>query len=576
MIEEKKGHLVLTLHNHLPYVIGHGTWPHGMDWLNEAAAETYVPLLEMLERLRDEGIKAGLTVGITPVLAEQLDSEVFKDDFDKFLEHKIASAAENAEEFRLTHDPEMVKVAEMWRDHFGYIRELFNVRFQRNLLKGFRKLQDDGCIEIITCAATHGYLPLLGNDENVRAQIMTGVRTYKKHFGRAPKGIWLPECAFRPRYRWSRPVETDNNEPVLRAGVEEYLHDAGIKYFYVDTHVLQGGKPMGTYLERFDALRLLWDRAEAEREKEFEPVEVSHLNPYLASSHLGIKPVAFYTRDPETTVQVWSGEHGYPGNGHYLDFHKKHHPGGHRYWRVTSAKSDLADKEPYQPEKIENIVHEQGHHFSQLVTGLLEEHHKKTGKPGMISSQYDGELFGHWWFEGQRWLESVVRAFDQHDTVAITPGGKYLEMFPPEQIINIPEGSWGEGGHHYIWLNKENEWSWKLIYEAEDTFLEIARELGDRQGLAREIIEQMARELLLLESSDWQFLISTVSARDYAEARVEVHYNNVLRLGDIAREAMIGSDIAAGNMEFLRQCQETDKVFEIDLDDWVKPIELKE
>jgi len=566
------GYITLVLHNHLPYVIGHGMWPHGMDWLNEAAAETYVPLVEMLERLQSEGIKAGITVGVTPVLTEQLADERFKQGFDSYLQQKIEAAAENAASFSRMGNERKRSLAENWRAYYEKIRSLFNDRFGCDLIARLRALQDDGCIEIITCAATHGYLPLIGLDECVRAQINTGVESYRRHYGRDPKGIWLPECAYRPRYAWRPPVDGDDTEPVLRAGVEEFLHDAGIKYFFIDTHLLQGGKAIGVYLERFEALQQLWKQFE----KEYTPRELDATKTpygiYYASSTGGDKPVAVFTRDPRTTLQVWSGDHGYPGNGHYLDFHKKHFPGGHRYWRVTSAKSDLADKQVYEPERIEGIIDEQSDHFVRLATDLLSENQGPDGTPGVVCSPYDGELFGHWWFEGPRWLEAVIRKFDSNPDVKQVTASAAMEAIPPHHVVDIPEGSWGEGGFHYIWLNDWNDWTWRHIYEAEKAMVETALRLGDREGLAREIVEQMARELLLLESSDWQFLISTWSARDYAEARVDRHYSNFKRLHSIADLALEGETVPGTDMAFLQECRTTNSIFEINLENWSGPL----
>ncbi|MFA5729434.1 MAG: 1,4-alpha-glucan branching protein, partial [Candidatus Neomarinimicrobiota bacterium] len=94
-----KGYFSLVLHSHLPYVINHGEWPHGMDWLYEAAAETYIPLLREFDSLVADGISPNITIGITPILAEQLAAERFKDGFVHYLDVKIKAALENREEF---------------------------------------------------------------------------------------------------------------------------------------------------------------------------------------------------------------------------------------------------------------------------------------------------------------------------------------------------------------------------------------------------------------------------------------------------------------------------------------------
>ena len=568
------GYATLVLHNHLPYVIGHGMWPHGMDWLNEAAAETYIPLIDMTRRLLNEGIRARITMGVTPVLTEQLADGRFKQGFDSYLEQKIEAAEEDAKTFISYGNDHRRELAARWRSWYQHKRRLFNEEYDRDLVAQLRKLQDEGAIEIITCAATHGYLPLIGRDECVRAQIMTGVESYRRHYGRDPRGIWLPECAYRPRYAWKPPVG-EETEPVMRAGVEEFLHDAGIKYFFVDTHLLQGGEAIGVYLERFEGLQQLWKQFEQEYHPREIEADKKPYGIYYASSTGGKKPVAIFARDPQTTVQVWSGEHGYPGNGAYLDFHKKHYPGGHRYWRVTSAKSDLADKEVYDPAPIEGIILEQSEHFVHLLANLLRENRNPDGAPGLVCSPYDGELYGHWWFEGPQWLEATVRKLDAHPEVQQATASEAMEAAPPHRVVNIPEGSWGEGGFHYIWFNDWTSWTWRHIYEAENAMVETARQLDGRKGPAAEIAEQMARELLLLESSDWQFLISTWSARDYAEARVDRHARNFRRLRAMVDKLLKGEELQPTEMNFYETCRSTNSIFEIKLEHWSDPVSLE-
>ena len=347
-----KGYLSFVLHSHLPYVLSHGRWPHGTDWLCEAAAETYLPILRMLGELIAEGHHPKLTIGLSPVLCEQLADDSFKNEFVAYLNQKLKAAQHDAEEFTKYGQDSMLANAHLWESFFSRSLDHFN-DIGHDILFEFRKLQDGGYVEIITCGATHGYYPLLSRDESLQVQTKAAVKNYEKHFGRKPRGIWLPECAYRPRYEWTPPVPISGRQDgYLRKGADEFLTENGIDFFIIDSALLKGGKSIGVYIDRFESLKLLWGEFEKQyhpRDEEFDktPREV-----YLVSSHAeGKKPTAVYTRDPETGLLVWSGEHGYPGDGHYLDFHKKRFPGGHRYWQVTSAKSDLADKLEYNHEE---------------------------------------------------------------------------------------------------------------------------------------------------------------------------------------------------------------------------------
>jgi len=570
----KLGSFTFVLHSHLPYVLSHGQWPHGMDWLNEAAAETYIPILNVFGRLLDEGIKPKVTVSITPVLAEQLADRTFKDGFKHYLEIKIAAAVKDEEQFKLYNNTHMASLALMWNNYYTGILTDFTERYKEDLVFAFRRLQDEGAIEIITSAATHGYLPLIGSDESINAQIKEGVAVYKRHFGKQPKGIWLPECAYRPRYKWNFPIE-NTGEAYVRKGIEEFLYDNNIKYFVVDHHLLEGGKAIGVYLDRFSGLRKLWAQFENESEqKDAGWKRHSPYNLYLVSSTGGEKPVAIFVRDPKTGVQVWSGKHGYPGDGNYLEFHKKHFQGGLRYWKITSAETDLGGKMEYDPDAVIGRVRENAGHFKDLVKGILNEHLKTEGKPGIVTAPYDAELFGHWWFEGPQWLYYVLKWLNADPEIELITAGEYIDKNPPKDVVSIPEGSWGEGGFHWIWYNDWTRWTWKNIYKAESIMKDVSAKYTKTADTdIKRMSKQLARELLLMESSDWQFLISTWSARDYAELRFNGHYNDFIRIYKMIQAKASGNNLSTGDWEFLGDCEKKDCLFsDVDVKWWQKEV----
>ena len=569
------GYFTLVLHTHLPYVVGHGRWPHGMDWLNEAVSECYIPLLNVFNELRNEGVNFKVTINISPILAEQLASREFSDEFLQYLDMRIKLAEEDEIEFKRTGRKNLAEVAKFWKEFYLGIKRSFIDAYHTDLLSAFRSLQDSGHIEIITCAATHAYLPLLALDTSVQAQIKLAVKTHEKYFGRKPEGIWLPECAYRPGYKWRIPVELEQNlTPVEyeRKGVEEFLSENDLKFFFIDTTRLRGGKTIGVYIERFEGLRKLWEQFESQvkyrPEEEKSPYEI-----YLVGSGKPEKrPVAVLTRDPKTGLQVWSGEWGYPGDAWYLDFHKKKFPSGLRYWRVTNPKADLADKLEYELEKVEERLEENSSHFVDLITATLKEHYDKTGKPGVLTAPYDTELFGHWWFEGPRFLKKVFQKLSNSEFVKPATASEAIEKSNPTTVVSLPEGSWGEGGYHYIWLNKDTEWTWRHIYPNEFKMREFAKKFhnsNDEKLIF--MLKQLARELVLLQSSDWQFLISTISARDYAEMRVLLHHENFTRIAEIIERYTRTGELKFEVWNFVVECAQRDKVFdEIDPKWWAE------
>lgn len=552
----------LVMHSHLPYVVAHGKWPHGMDWLNEAAAETYIPLLLGFDNIVAKGYSPNATLSVTPVLAEQLSDESFLDEFDGYLSMKVEAAQTDEQYFRKTGDDAREKIAVYWQEFYGDLRGVFNDRYGRDIVGQFRRLQEAGHIEIITCAATHGYLPLLGKDECVRAQVRQGVETYESHFGRKPRGIWLPECAYRPPYRWQPPVD-NGITPYDRDGVDKIVSEHGIEYFILDTHLLRGGDAIGQYIDRFEALKGLWDQFEqayptADRERELTP-----LRPYYTGGAGEAQmPVAFLARHPETSLQVWSGEWGYPGDGRYLDFHKKNFPGGHKYWAVTGRRVDLGDKVLYDPDVIEERLEENAAHFVDLVGEAFDE--LGPDEPGVVCAPFDTELFGHWWFEGTRWIEKVLTKMAQRTDYRAATGGEVIDTIPPRQILDVPEGSWGEGGYHYIWLNEMTKWTWHHIYEDEQAYIAAVEKYADQtdNNDLQRVLRQAGRELLLLESSDWQFLISTISARDYAELRFTHHHDVFKRFIGLVERLGAGETISDGDWLFVEENEKRDPLFE--------------
>ena len=520
------GFLTFTLHAHLPYVVNHGTWPHGMEWLHEAVAETYLPLLRVLTRLEKDGIGLHCNLNLSPILMEQLSHPVFQAEFPKYLTRKIVSAREDEAFFTQSGEQNYAETARFWQRFFTEALDHFTA-LGGNILHAFKRFHQAGLIEIITCGATHGYLPLLGTDESVRAQIRTAVQAHIRHMGEAPRGIWIPECGYRPAGPWSFPVANADGSPTPapanRIGVEQAVAESHLDFFFVDTHLVEESQPANSpYTRSAPSLPAAGMRSL------YRPAFVD--GPYTAS--IGT-PAAVFPRDPRTGVQVWSGDTGYPGDGNYCDFHKKRWPGGHRYWRVTGPHVDMGDKQPYYPQEAQARVQHHAQHFVHLVqTALRNAGPTVDGAPPILCAPFDAELFGHWWFEGALWLEAVARALQASNSgIALTSCSDYLAKYPPATFLAMHEGSWGAEGTNQVWLNPETSWTWAHIYPAELFVRAACTQATWRQTpLGTRIIAQLCRELLLLESSDWQFLITTGAARDYAELRFLTHNEQFLEL----------------------------------------------
>jgi 1,4-alpha-glucan branching enzyme len=495
-----------------------------MEWLHEAAAETYLPLIRMLGNLERDGIRFNCNLNLSPILLEQLAHPIFIAEFPNYVTRKIVAAREDEAFFIQSGDAHLAETARFWNSFFTQALEDFH-RFDNNIIKAFRHFNDIGLIDIITCGATHGYMPLLGTDESVRAQVRTAVETHIRHIGRHPKGIWVPECGYRPAGFWNYPVDFADGIPkpagFERIGVEQALSESAIDFFFVDTHLVEEGHRVPSPYELRDGVV----PTDAQVEQMTHSNYRSLYQPYFVDGPYDKRyATTIFPRDPRTGVQVWSGETGYPGDGVYLDFHKKRWPGGHRYWRVTGCKVDMGDKQPYYPNQAAARVKDHATHYTSLVWEAL---HKGFDDkiPPILCSPFDAELFGHWWFEGTLWLEAVARNLHEYDTgIQLISCAEYLEKYPRAGFIAMHEGSWGAEGTNHVWMNPETSWTYTHIYPAELYTREVctARHWRDSTQATR-IVKQLCRELLLLESSDWQFLITTGAARDYAEIRFLTH-----------------------------------------------------
>jgi len=519
----KKGAFAFVLHSHLPYVRRAGRWPHGEEMLHEAMAETYVPLLNALFELKAEGCQPRLTIGLTPILLEQMSDPDVLDHFELYVQERLALVGADIKRHKENDGGHLLYLAEFYRDWYQSILESFRDRYGRDLVSAFRRLQDEGNLDILTSAATHCYLPLMERNSTIRAQLQVGIETYRRHFGCAPRGVWLPECGYRPAFA---------QNGVEKPGVEEFLAQSGLGYFFTDTHVILGGrlvgKVAGDAVGPYGGLpkRKLVVRAD-ERP---EAAQRTTMRPYYVRA----ADVAVYGRDERTGLQVWSATHGYPGDFLYREFHRKDAHSGLQYWRITGAQIDLGKKGLYDPHPAMNQVQMHADHFVRLIVDEVSDYYEAAKQPGIVVSAYDTELFGHWWFEGITWLKEVLRRLDGHETVELTTAGDYLEAYPPAEVVTLPESSWGEGGGHWTWMNPDTEWMWPLIHDAELRMERLVTSHPDANGQMRVVLNQAARELLLLESSDWPFLISTGQAKEYASGRFQQHLARFQHLAAIA------------------------------------------
>lgn len=487
------GYFGLVLHAHIPYCKKSGVWPAGEIWLNEALMESYIPFLNVLRELKEDGIKTAITVNITPILAEQLADEYMKQRFSEYLEDWINRAKSDVKRF--DNHQERKKIAEFYLKNYEKVRHTYYYNYYNDILGTFKWLQKEGMVEIITSGATHGFLPLMESDSGVFSQIQIGVDTYKKYFNKDPVGFWLPECAYRPK---------ELKDGTVRESLDYWLNNSGLKYFFVDTHGILNAE----ILEKKNNIGL-----------------------YTNFGYKLESGVSVFGRNEKTGRQVWDAKIGYPGDPAYREFHRKDHESGLNYWRITGKDVNYQNKFLYNPFDANTTVQNQANHFITLLNQEIPLFYENFNKKGIILSPYDFELYGHWWMEGIAWLKKVFELVSESENIGMTTISDYVSKFEAEfSIIKMGQSSWGEGGYFQVWKNKEHIWIWPYINSSIIEFEKILEANPNPNEWGTRIFKQMAREILLMQGSDWPFLLYTKQTKDYANQRFHNHHQRFNKL----------------------------------------------
>lgn len=515
---QSQGCFCLLLHAHLPFV----RHPEDDDfleerWFYEAMTECYLPLVQIMEGWLRDDVDFRIAMTITPPLAAMLNDELLNVRFAKYLDRLIALAEREMDRTRAM--PEFHPTAKMYHARFLECRKTYAERWGGRLLRAFREIAATGKLEIIGCSATHGFLPLLNiQPEIVRAQVAVGAQSHRELIGSSPRGMWNAECGYYP-------------------GLDAVLAREGVEYFFTDTHGILYADQRPNY-------------------GVFAPVRCP-------------SGVVAMGRDPETSRAVWSAEQGYPGDNRYREFYRDigfdldpeqlgeclpksgvRVSTGIKYHRVTGRGTALAAKKPYDPEAASRVatLHAQNFAFNRRqqaeYLGVI-----MSPKAPVIFTPYDAELFGHWWYEGPMFLDRMMRTLCEGDrsnaAVVPTTPSECIERAGALQTTTPAYSSWGEQGFAGVWVEPANDWIYRPLHRAGEAMIALAGEHANTSDpLVRRALNQMGRELLLAQSSDWAFIMKTGTTVEYAVRRTRGHLQAVadlsaqVRIGRIESEAL--------------------------------------
>jgi len=498
MVNQPNGYLCLVLHAHLPYV-RHPEYNDCLEenWFFEGMTETYLPLLDVFKGLMRDGVDFRVTLSMTPPLVSMMNDPLLRERYLRHLNGLIELAHKEIERTRWM--PEFHETAKMYVRRFERCRRLFVEEHGQDIVGAFRQVMEAGKLEIITCGATHGFLPLLQlQPQAVRAQVATAVRFHQEVFGRPTNGVWNSECGYY-------------------SGLDAILAESGIRFFFVDAH----GILFADKRPRYGVYAPL-----------FCPTGV-----------------AAFGRDLESSKSVWSAEEGYPGDYRYREFYRDigydlefeyirpyiHESGlriatGIKYHKIT-GDVDLSQKAPYSEDDAMEAAatHAGNFMFNRQKQG--EWLRKFMDRPPIIVCPYDAELFGHWWFEGPQFINYLFRKihYDQKDIVCITPS-EYLQRHPTNQVATPTMSSWGYKGYGEVWLEGNNDWIYRHLHKGAERMIEMANRSPKADGALLRALKQAARELLLAQSSDWAFIMKTNTMVEYAKRRTRDHLLNLANL----------------------------------------------
>ncbi len=514
------GKLALVLHAHLPYVRSATEGSLEEDWFFQALLECYLPLIEILEassKAKEENPK--LTISLSPTLLSLLSDNELKKRFPNWLGKRL-ELLENTEKNKTEAASHLSKFLSNQLNHWELCKG--------DLIEKFSSLQKDHVIDILTCAATHGYLPLLReNPEAVKGQLKTAIREHQRFFGIKPQGIWLPECAYYE-------------------GLDELMIEAQLRYSVLDGHGLLHGRPRPRY-------------------GIYAPI----------CSKNGI---AFFGRDSDATLPVWSAREGYPGDPQYREFHrdlgwdlskeelkkigiKSSRPLGLKLYKVSNSTVSLKDKEIYEPKLAIEKAKEHARDYLINRRNQLNKLTERIEIDPILVAPFDAELFGHWWFEGPIFIAEIFKQSPSQN-IELTTLKEYLLESPMIQLCEPSPSSWGEGGFHKYWLNKSNSWvvnQWSKA--SKEMVFRCSNKLSNGKNLR--ILRQAARELLLSQSSDWSFILRAGTTTELAKERINRHLNRFwLLLNSLDNNKLLSESE-------LKRIESEDRIFPlIHINDW--------
>ncbi|MDR0525914.1 MAG: DUF1957 domain-containing protein [Spirochaetaceae bacterium] len=479
--------IALTLNAHTPFIRSpDGSRNREERRFFESLSETYLPLLAALDRLERDRVPFRLGLALSPTLCQMLKDESLIGQYTGYTETQLAFGAQ---ELKRTAGTALHSLAEGFYNEIAERRLFFEKRCEKNILKIFEYYQRKGKIELLTTAATYGFLPFyVSSPEAIQAQFEVALASYRSHFGRHPQGFWLPELGWTPE-------------------LERCLRAYNFGYTVVNTHALILGDPPAV-------------------KGSFYPVRTPQGIFVFARDHYGYQDIADKERgfSYHSVYRDNDADAGYELSADmikpFLD------AGGKR--TQTGYKYKSMDRQPYEPQAASEQVIKQAQAFLDARIERLSEASQYMAETPISLCAYNADAFGRLWYEGTQFLETLFREGAKRPEIQFMTPAEYLYKQDISQVqTSIPcFSSGGRNGYAQTWLDASNDWIYRHTVRSIERMTEIAERFPDETGLKERALNQAAREILLGQASDWTKMLYNQDREEYAKTQIEETLRN--------------------------------------------------
>ncbi|MDR2900991.1 MAG: DUF1957 domain-containing protein [Treponema sp.] len=489
-------------------------------YLFERLSDTYIPFLKMLDRLDADRIPFKIAVSFSPTLCHMLRDKLLIEKYLAYMDKQIEFGKRELD--RTSSDSELNRLARHYYDTAVDNKFIFTERYQNDILGVFELFRKKGKIEFLTTAVTHSFLPFFtGYPESIQAQIELALSSHRSYFDKNPLGFWLPELGWSPE-------------------LDSYLRAYNIHYTIVNTHGFVLGNPLPKY-------------------GSFYPVKTP-------------AGVEVFSNDFYSVKDLWDKNDGFAYDPHYRDSERDagyenaaedlspfieagcpRIPTGYKYW--SKGKDHLHSK-IYNLDEARNKARKHAKVFLDRRVERLVLAAKDMDVPPISLWASNIDDFGHQWYEGIEFLDQLFRNAAQRTDIQFVLPGDYLSNCPVNSYQTVVPvfSSWGSNGYAETWLESSNDWVYRHISRAINRMIELAERFPDESGLNERALNQAAREILLIQASDWPKMISNNNNADFAKHQIESSLRNFTAIFEA-----LGSSYASP--EWLTVMEETNNIF---------------